>query len=146
MSQKFPLVALATLALTLSACGSPPEDKGPDKAGPAAETSTPAATTAAAADKKPLAFAQCMSCHAVEPGKHGVGPSLAGVYGSKAGSAAGYAYSEANKHSGLTWDDATLDAYLTNPMKVVPGTKMTYAGMADPAKRKDVIEYMKTLK
>lgn len=146
MSQKFPLVALAALALTLSACGSPPEDKGADKAGPAAETSTPAATTAAAADKKPLAFAQCMSCHAVEPGKHGIGPSLAGVYGTKSGALAGYAYSEPMKQAGLTWDDATLDAYLTNPMKVVPGTKMTYAGMADPAKRKDVIEYMKTLK
>ena len=54
--------------------------------------------------------------------------------------------SEPMKLAGLTWDDATLDAYLTNPAKVVPGTKMTYPGMADPAKRKDVIAFMKTLK
>jgi cytochrome c len=145
MSHKCPLVALATLALTLSACGSPPEDKGADKAGQAAETSTPAATTAAA-DKKPLAFAQCMSCHAVEPGKHGVGPSLAGVFGTKAGSVAGFSYSDANKNSGLTWDEATLDTYLTSPAKLVPGTKMTFVGMPDAAKRKEVIDYLKTLK
>ena len=104
------------------------------------------ATTAAAADKRPLAFAQCVACHAVEPGKHGVGPSLAGVYGTKSGDIAGYVFSEQMKQAGLTWDDATLDAYLTNPAKVVPGTKMTYAGMADAAKRKEVIAYLKTLK
>jgi cytochrome c len=144
MRQKFPLVAAAALALTLSACGSPPEDKSADAAGPTADTAAPA--TATAADKKPVAFAQCASCHAVEPGKNGVGPTLAGVFGQKAGAVAGYAYSDANKNSGLTWDEATLDTYLTNPMKVIPGTKMTYAGMPDAAKRKDVIDYLKTLK
>ena len=50
------------------------------------------------------------------------------------------------KKANLTWDDKTLDEYLTNPMKVVPGTKMTYAGLADPAQRKAIIEYLKTLK
>jgi cytochrome c len=145
MRQKFPMVAAAALALAVSACGSPPEDKPTDTAGPTTGTATPAATVAAA-DKKPIAFAQCASCHAVEPGKHGIGPSLAGVYGTKSGEIAGYAFSEPMKQAGLTWDDATLDAYLTNPMKVIPGTKMTYAGMGDPAKRKDVIAYMKTLK
>jgi cytochrome c len=144
MRQKFPQVA-AALAFALSACGSPPEDKSAGTTGPAADTAEPA-TTAAAADKKPLAFVQCVSCHAVEPGKHGIGPSLAGVYGTKSGEIAGYAFSEPMKQAGLTWDDATLDAYLMNPMKVIPGTKMTYPGMADPAKRKDVIEYLKTLK
>lgn len=145
MRQKFPVIAAATLALALSACGSPPEDKPADSTGSTTDTASPAAS-AAAADKKPAAFAQCVSCHAVEPGKHGVGPSLAGVYGTKSGEIAGYAFSEPMKQAGLTWDDATLDAYLTNPAKVVPGTKMTYPGMADAAKRKEVIEYMKTLK
>ena len=140
MKPKFAVVAVAALAL--AACGSPPEDKPADSA---ADTATPAATTAAA-DKKPAAFAQCVSCHSVEPGMNGVGPTLAGVFGKKAGSVAGFAYSEANKASGLTWDEATLDAYLTNPMKMVPGTKMTYAGMADAAKRKEVIDYLKKLK
>lgn len=145
MRQKFPVITAATLALALAACGSPPEDKAADTAAPTAETATAAATTAAA-DAKPVAFAQCATCHSVEPGKHGVGPSLAGIVGHKAGAAAGYSYSDANKNSGLTWDEATLDTYLTNPMKVVPGTKMTYAGMPDAAKRKEVIEYLKTLK
>lgn len=73
-------------------------------------------------------------------------PSLAGVVGRKAGSIAGFAYSDANKASGLTWDEKTLDTYLTNPMKMVPGTKMTFAGIPDAAKRKEVIDYLKTLK
>ncbi len=134
--------AIIVLALALSACGSPPEDKPADSTADAPA----AAVTTAVADKKPAAFAQCVSCHAVEAGKNGVGPSLAGIFGKTAGSVAGFAYSEANKNSGLIWDEATLDTYLINPMKMVPGTKMTYAGMADPAKRKEVIEYLKTLK
>lgn len=139
-------IVMTGLALALSACGSPPEDKPAGSTAPTTETATPAAATTAAAGAKPVAFAQCSSCHAVEPGKHGIGPSLAGVYGTKSGELAGYAFSEPMKQAGLTWDDATLDAYLTNPMKMVPGTKMTYAGMADPAKRQDVIAYLKTLK
>ena len=52
----------------------------------------------------------------------------------------------AMKNANLTWDDKTLDTYLSNPMKVVPGTKMTYAGLADPEQRKAIIAYLKTLK
>ncbi len=138
-----------TLALGLSACGSPPEDKAAEA--PAADTAAPAASasaaaTTAAADAKPAAFAQCAACHAVEPGKHGVGPSLAGVFGTKAGDIPGYTFSEAMKNSGLTWDEATLDEYLAAPMKKVPGTKMTYAGMSNPAQRQEIIAYLKTLK
>lgn len=137
--------AVVALALSLAACGSPPEDKAADTATPvASETATAAATTAAGG--KPAAFAQCAVCHSVEAGKNGVGPSLAGVFGRKAGTVAGYAYSDANKNSGLTWDEATLDEYLTAPAKKVPGTKMTFAGYPDAAKRKEVIEYLKTLK
>ncbi|MBK6800092.1 MAG: c-type cytochrome [Novosphingobium sp.] len=142
------LVAL-TLALGLAACGSPPEDKAADTA--ASDTAAPAAATTAAATTaaagaKPAAFAQCAACHSVEPGKHGVGPSLAGIYGTKSGELAGYTFSEAMKKAALTWDDATLDEYLTAPMKKVPGTKMTYAGMSDPAARQEIIAYLKTLK
>lgn len=140
MRRTITALTTATLALALSACGSPPEDKAADTVAPVA------AETVADAGAKPAAFGQCAACHAVEPGKHGVGPSLAGVYGTKSGELAGYAFSDAMKSANLTWDDKTLDAYLTNPMKMVPGTKMTFAGLADPAKRKEVIEYMKTLK
>lgn len=136
--------AIAALILALGACGSPPEDKAP--AADTAATPTAETATTAAVGGKPAVFAQCAACHAVEPGKNGVGPSLAGVFGQKAGAAAGYTYSDANRNSGLTWDEATLDTYLTNPMKLVPGTKMTFAGMPDAAKRKEVIAYLKTLK
>lgn len=141
MSHLATKLAATALTLILSACGSPPDD-------PAADATAKSASAVAVADSgsKPAAFGQCAACHAVEPGKHGVGPSLAGVYGTKSGDIAGYAFSEAMKAANLTWDDKTLDSYLANPMKMVPGTKMTFAGMADPAKRKEVIEYLKTLK
>lgn len=145
MRKTYTTGALVALALSLSACGQPAPDKPADPATPAASESVAAAPVADAGGK-PASFVQCATCHAVEPGKNGVGPSLAGVFGSKAGSAAGYAYTDANKNSGLTWDEATLDTYLTNPMKMVPGTKMTFAGMPDAAKRKEVIDYLKTLK
>ena len=74
-----------------------------------------------------------------------IGPSLAGVYGKPAGAAADYPYSAALKQAGLTWDDPTLDRFLDAPMKTVPGTRMTYAGLKDPAARREVIAYMKTL-
>lgn len=133
--------AVLALALGLAGCGKPaPSASDSGAASPAASAS---ATTAGA---KPPAFAQCAACHSVEKGKHGVGPSLAGVFGTKAGDIPGYTFSDAMKGSGLVWDEKTLDTYLTNPMKVVPGTRMTYAGMTDPADRKAVIDYLKTLK
>lgn len=131
---------VAALALALAACGKPAEDK------PAVSETPTVSQTTAAADAKPAAFAQCAACHSTEKGKHGVGPSLAGIYGTKAGDVAGYGFSDAMKASGLTWDDATLDTYLTNPMKMVPGTRMTYAGMSKAEDRKAIIDYLKTLK
>jgi len=139
------MILVSALALGLAACGSPAEEQPAADSAPAAADAAPAAAVADAGGK-PAAFAQCVACHAVEPGKHGIGPSLAGVYGTKAGEIAGYAFSEKLKASGLTWDDATLDQWLAGPMKMVPGTKMSYAGMSDAAKRKELIEYMKTLK
>lgn len=108
-----------------------------------AAAETPVAEAVAAA---PAAFNQCKICHSAEPGKNMVGPSLAGVYGTKAGDVAGYTFSTAMKNSGLTWDDATLMKYLEAPQKVVPGTKMAFAGIKDEAKRKEVVEYLKSIK
>ena len=88
----------------------------------------------------------CFVCHATEPGKNKLGPSLAGIVGRKAGSVPGYAYSDANKNSGVTWDDATLDTYLTDPRKFVPGTKMIFAGLKNADDRKALIEYLKKQK
>ena len=122
------------LLLSLAGCGG-------------AKDQLPAADTATAdAPAKPIDFATCAACHSVSAGQHGIGPSLAGVFGRKAGSLAGFDYSAAMKASGKVWDEATLDTFLTSPMAAVPGTRMSYMGQSDPAKRKAVIEYLKTLK
>jgi cytochrome c len=88
----------------------------------------------------------CAICHTTEPGKNKIGPSLAGVVGRKAGSIPDYSYSQANKSSGVTWDEATLDTYLTAPTKFVPGTKMVFPGLKNPDDRTAVIAWLKTQK
>jgi cytochrome c2 len=105
---------------------------------------TPAPTPVAAAGP-PESFKQCAICHKVEPGKHGLGPSLANAFGAKAGQAAGFRYSPAMKDSGLTWNQANLDRFLDNPQGVVPGTTMAFAGVKDAGKRAEIIAYLKTL-
>jgi cytochrome c len=129
-------------AVAVAGCsgGDKSEEGTGDASAPAPVVETPAAGS------PPAAFAQCVSCHAVKPGVNGVGPSLFGVIGRKAGTEPGYPYSAALKAWGKTLDEATLDEWLTAPMKDVPGTKMVFPGLPDPAKRKEVIEYLKTLK
>lgn len=105
----------------------------------------PAATPAKAAMGPPASFAVCRACHSVEPGRNGVGPTLAGIVGSKAGEVPGYTFSPALKGSGIVWNRATLDTWLKSPMKMVPGTKMVMA-VPDAAKRKEIIDYLETLK
>jgi cytochrome c len=89
---------------------------------------------------------QCGACHAVAAGKNLVGPSLSGIVGRHSGSIEGFRYSEANKKANLTWDEKTLDTYLTNPKALVPGTTMTFAGLKSETQRADVIAYLTTLK
>ncbi|QTH24842.1 c-type cytochrome (plasmid) [Rhizorhabdus wittichii] len=108
--------------------------------------SAPAAGSASPSPQRPASFLQCAACHSVDPGRNGVGPSLAGVAGRKAASLPTFNYSAALKNSGLTWDAASLDRWLTSPQRTVPGTKMPFAGIPDPAKRKEVVDYLMTLK
>jgi cytochrome c2 len=84
----------------------------------------------------------CAVCHTLEAGKNKIGPTLAGVVDRKAGSVPA-AYSTANKNSGDTWDEQTLDIYLTDPKKFMPGTKMVFAGVKNPTDRKALVEYLK---
>lgn len=107
----------------------------------------PAVASAQDAEKGKAVFnTSCKACHDAGDGGGKVGPNLKGVVGSKAGAhAEGYAYSPAMKGSGLTWDEATLDKYLSDwAKKTVPNTTMNFPGVKDEAKRKDLIAYLKS--
>ena len=87
----------------------------------------------------------CHLCHEAIKNKNRVGPSLYGVIGRHSGIVPGFAYSDANKNSGITWTEDVLFKYDEDPQKMVPGTKMTYTGLKDPQKRRDLIAFLKTL-
>lgn len=91
-------------------------------------------------------FNKCAICHSPAAGKNGVGPSLFGVVGRHAASVAGYHYSDALQAANLTWDEKTLDAWVTNPKKLVAGTKMSFPGLPKEDDRENLIAYLKTLK
>lgn len=155
----------AGLAL-LAACSGGSETPAAEEnaAAPAAEapaaTPTPAAAEAPAADNTDTldgtqlasftgvaaegekVFIQCKTCHVKEAGQNRVGPSLAGIVGRAAGTVEGFNYSPANKNSGITWTPEKLFQYLEKPARVVPGTKMVFAGLPDAQKRADVIAYL----
>jgi len=88
-------------------------------------------------------FAQCSACHRIGSGAaNAIGPQLNGVIGRPAASVRGYSYSPAMKKSGLTWDDATLANFLHSPKQVVPGTKMTFAGLKNQQDIDNVTAYI----
>ncbi len=88
----------------------------------------------------------CIACHSFAPGRHMTGPSLAGVWGRKAGAAEGFdRYSEALKRSGLVWDEGKLDAWLKNPAALVPGNAMNFPGIADARTRTDLLAYLEAV-
>ena len=91
----------------------------------------------------PASFAACAACHSSD-GTNGLGPTLKGVYGRKAGSVGGFAYSRAMRNAGTTWDDKSLDAFIADPQKAVSGNKMPFAGLPDAKQRAEVIEYLKS--
>lgn len=164
-------VALGAATLGLASCGGggssadkAASDQAPAAAAPSMAAAEPAPATSAAPpaadstdtlDGTKLAsltgdavhgkqiFVQCQACHSIEAGKNMIGPSLAGVVGRPAGSIAGFAYSNANKTSGITWSADKLFQYLEKPQRVVPGTKMTFPGLPKAQDRADVIAYLK---
>ena len=88
-------------------------------------------------------FNKCLACHAVGEGaKNKVGPVLNGLQGRKSGTVEGYSYTEANKNSGITWDEATFKDYIKDPKAKIPGTKMVFAGIKNEQEASDLWAFL----
>jgi len=152
------LVATA-VAVSLSACGKPStgtpaatsteQAAGPTAAPLTAEqkkailATLPAPYNTADIDNGEAKFALCSSCHTLsEGGPVMTGPNLYHIIGEKAGVRPGFKFSEPMVAAGFTWDPAHLDTWITDPKAMIPGTKMTFAGLKDPKDRTDVIAYL----
>jgi cytochrome c len=105
----------------------------------------PTASARAEGDPKrgEVVFNQCKACHSLEADKNGIGPTLHGVFGRKAGSVQGYNYSAAMKNSGVVWNEDTLKKFLADPHNVIPANKMVAVGIKDEAQLDDLIAYLK---
>ncbi|MDH7798693.1 MULTISPECIES: cytochrome c family protein [unclassified Beijerinckia] len=104
----------------------------------------PAAVQAQDAAAGQTVYNQCRPCHQVgENARNLVGPELNGLFSRKAGSVEGYSYSDANKNSGITWDEATFKEYIANPRAKIPGTKMAFAGLKSETQIDNLIAYLK---
>jgi cytochrome c len=121
--------ALGALALALTAFVAPATAAGDIEAG------------------RTLFASRCASCHSVGPmATSGFGPQLNGIANRHAGSLTDFEYSKAMKQSGIVWDDKTLAAFIANPGKTVPGTKMRFWGIGNERKVADLIAYLHTFK
>jgi cytochrome c len=86
----------------------------------------------------------CRTCHVTREGDHRLGPSLANIIGREAGSAEGFGYSDAMADSGIVWDEAILDQYITDPEAVVPGNNMKpFTGISSAEERAKIIAHLK---
>jgi cytochrome c2 len=87
-------------------------------------------------------FEECATCHSTAGGENGVGPSLHGLIGRKAGELTNYRYSAPMKRSGITWSVNSLAEFIADPQKLVPGNRMPFAGMPNDGDRADLIAYL----
>lgn len=105
-----------------------------------------AAETAGDAKRGAKAFQVCVACHSLEPDRHMTGPSLAQLFGRKAGTHKGFMrYSDAMLQSGIVWNERTLDQWLASPAQLIPENSMSFRGIPDPAARRDLIAYLKAV-
>jgi cytochrome c len=88
-----------------------------------------------------MVYARCMACHALTENR--IGPRHCGVFGRRAGAVPGFDYSPAMRRSGIVWNAKSLDAFIADPLKYLPGTGMAFAGVPDPKERSDVIAWLK---
>jgi len=86
-------------------------------------------------------YHRCQGCHSID--RNRIGPMHKGIFGRTAGTVPGFSYSSAMKNSDIVWNEDTLARFLENPRQLVPGTKMTYAGIKDAKDRADLIAYLK---
>ena len=120
MSKPLPALAGTVLALAAFTAGAAPQ--GDPKAGEEI-------------------YARCLACHALAYDR--TGPRHCGLFGRRAGSVKGFTYSDAMERAKIVWSEKTLDRFIANPLKTVPGTAMGYAGVTDTKERADLIAYLK---
>ena len=95
-------------------------------------------------EKGAIVFKKCAICHKIGPGaKNLVGPELNGLDDRKSGSVPGFSYSDANKNSGIIWNEQTFEDYIKDPKAKIPGTKMVFAGIKNEQEAKDLWAYLK---
>jgi cytochrome c len=95
-------------------------------------------------EKGATVFKQCAVCHKIGPGAtNSIGPELNGLDGRHSGSVANYNYSDANKNSGIVWNEETFQEYIKDPKAKIPGTKMVFAGIKNEQQAKDLWAYLK---
>ncbi|MBT2243156.1 cytochrome c family protein [Sphingobium sp. BHU LFT2] len=102
----------------------------------------PALAQAGDATKGKAVFARCAVCHSVDPGVKKLGPSLSGVFGRTSGTVPGFTYSPAMQKAKIRWDAKSLDGFLAKPSAAVPGSRMVFAGLPNPADRANLLAYL----
>lgn len=130
-------------ALALGGCGGGDADRAGRLRAAGAGPDLPTLLRHADADAGRQAFGQCAACHTIGAGRQALaGPNLHGVMGRAVASDARFGYTQALIDHGGRWDDARMDAWLAAPARVVPGTRMAFAGVPDPMERADLIAYL----
>ena len=102
----------------------------------------PALAQAGDATKGKAVFARCAVCHSVDPGVKKLGPSLSGVFGRTSGTVPGFTYSPAMQKAKIRWDAKSLDGFLAKPSASIPGSRMVFAGLPNPADRANLLAYL----